>query len=231
MAVRHPGAPNDGVVVRKSVLVSLAVALVAVIVVAGALIWSGNDDDKPAGGSGGTSTAGDAGITVRDDSARLSEGGKATFVEFLDFECEACASLYPVVEDLRTQFGDDVTFVVRHMPLHTSSENAARAAEAAAEQGKFTEMYHRLFETQPDWGHAAEPEKDAFFALAEELDLDMAKFEADFEGAVVAERIEGSKADALELGVQGTPTFFLDGEKLEPETIDDLEEAIRDAIK
>ncbi|WP_420197541.1 DsbA family protein, partial [Dietzia maris] len=98
------------------------------VVLVVALLAAGNDSGSEQArpdDSAGT------GVLVREDSPRLSEGGDAVFVEFLDFECEACIALYPTIEDLREQYGDRVTFVVRHMPLHDNSMAAALAAEAA----------------------------------------------------------------------------------------------------
>ena len=112
-------------------------------------------------------------LLVRPQPAPVTDGPDATFVEFLDFECESCGALYPTIEELKDTYGDRVTFVVRHMPLHTSSVNAARAAEAAAEQGEFEAMYDLLFQRQADWGHQSSPEEDLFFDYAEELGLDM----------------------------------------------------------
>ncbi|KAB7744868.1 thioredoxin domain-containing protein [Nostocoides sp. F2B08] len=202
---------------------------VAALVLVGFLVFTGGGDDPepeatPTGGS-------NAELLVRDDSPRLSEGGEAVFVEFLDFECEACLALYPVIEDLREEYGDRVTFVVRHMPLHGNSVNAALAAEAAAEQGEFEAMYHRLFETAEQWGHQEASQRETFFGYAEDLGLDMDRFESAYDDPATLERIEQSQQDGQALGVQGTPTFFLDGELLQPQSITDLEDAFDAALQ
>ncbi|WP_226963615.1 thioredoxin domain-containing protein [Nostocoides sp. F2B08] len=208
---------------------SLAMIGVAALVLVGFLVFTGGGDDPepeatPTGGS-------NAELLVRDDSPRLSEGGEAVFVEFLDFECEACLALYPVIEDLREEYGDRVTFVVRHMPLHGNSVNAALAAEAAAEQGEFEAMYHRLFETAEQWGHQEASQRETFFGYAEDLGLDMDRFESAYDDPATLERIEQSQQDGQALGVQGTPTFFLDGELLQPQSITDLEDAFDAALQ
>ncbi|WEV79743.1 thioredoxin domain-containing protein [Janibacter cremeus] len=167
---------------------------------------------------------------VRQDSPRLTSGKDAVFVEFLDFECEACGAAHPVLEDLREQYGDRVSFVVRHMPLHNNSMNAALAAEAAAEQGEFEAMHDKLFQTQAEWSHQEASQMETFVGYAKELGLDMRQFRADLEDPALTERIEQSKQDALDLGVTGTPTFFLDGEKLELTTVADLEAALDAAV-
>ncbi|WP_454163643.1 DsbA family protein [Gordonia iterans] len=86
-------------------------------------------------------------------AATNSPTGRGSFVQFLDFECEGCLAAFPGVEELRTKSGNRVTFVVRHMPLHNNSMNAALASEATANQGKFEPMSKPLFETVGEWGH------------------------------------------------------------------------------
>jgi protein-disulfide isomerase len=159
-----------------------------------------------------------AGATlVRDDSHRLSTAadGKVTVVEFLDFECAACGAAYPGVERLRAEYGDRITYVVRYFPIasHPNAYNAAHAAEAAARQGKFEQMYVKLFDNQAAWGNTQESRAQTFAGYASELGLDMAKYTADVTSTDVAERVESDAADGTALGVQGTPTFFVNGER------------------
>ena len=201
----------------------VVVAVVAVLVVA-AMSGAGGDD-------GGPVTASDERL-VRPDSQRLTEptAPVATFVEFLDPECEACRAAAPTVEQLVETYGDRVTFVVRYFPLHSNSKDAARAAEAAAAQGRFDEMLARLFETQPEWGEKESSQRDFFFALAEGLGLDMDQFQQTFDDPETTELIERDLADARSLGLTGTPTFFLDGEQLQPRSADELERMVEDAV-
>ena len=210
----------------KNLKISLALVVIAVAAVLVIAAPSKEDGNTAAP----TSPAEQEQRLVRDDSPKLTDGTEATFVEFLDFECEACGAWYPVIEDLKATYGDRISFVVRYMPLHTSSVNAAKAAEAAGEQGKYKEMFDILFQRQTDWGHKDTPEEQKLFGYAEELDLDMAQFRTDFDSAEVAARIEQSTADGKSLGVQGTPTMFLDGKKISPETPDDLASAFEAAV-
>ncbi|MGA4844068.1 DsbA family protein [Streptomyces sp. G45] len=155
---------------------------------------------------------------VRESSHRLSDPkrGELTIVEFLDFECEACGAMYPVVERLREEYGDRVTFVARYFPLpgHRNGELAARTAEAAARQGKFKEMYAKLFTTQRDWGEARESKRDTFRGYAKDLGLDLRAFDAALDDRATARRVATDLSDGLGLDVRGTPTFFVDGEKV-----------------
>ena len=108
--------------------------------------------------------------------------------------------------------------------------NAALAAEAAAEQGEFEAMHDKLFETQDEWGHSESSQAKVFEGYAEELGLDMAEYRKDIKDPALKKRIEQSEADARDLGVTGTPTFFIDGEKFEPSTVEDFDTALDEAI-
>ena len=173
----------------------------------------------------------DAGQLVRENSRVLSQAPdeQAVLVEFLDYECEACRAAYPFVEDLRAEYGDTVTFVHRYFPLpgHRNSMNAAVAVEAAAQQGQYEAMYQRMFETQAEWGESGQDQSAVFRGYAEDLGLDMAAFDAAVTDPATTERVELDVADGEALGVGGTPTFYLDGEVLNPESL----EAFRDAVE
>ena len=169
---------------------------------------------------------------VRDDSQRLStaEDGKVTFVEFLDYECEACGAAYPAIEELRETYDGQVTFVVRNFPLHNNSEAAARAAEAAADQSKFAEMYSMLFETQAEWGEQSDSKEELFFQYGEDLGLDMDRFREVYDDPATLAKIEQDQADGQALGVTGTPSFFLNGEMMEISSFEDLTAQIDEAL-
>ncbi|MFI6697510.1 DsbA family protein [Streptomyces sp. NPDC050509] len=171
---------------------------------------------------------------VRGTSHRLTrpESSELTVVEFLDFECEACGAAYPVVEKLREEYKDRVTFVARYFPMpgHRNGELAARTAEAAAQQGKFEQMYSKLFTTQAQWGEAEESKETVFRGFAEQLGLDMAEFNAALNDPATAERVRADQRDGLGLGVQGTPTFFIDGEEVTPASPQELTALIENRL-
>lgn len=139
---------------------------------------------------------------------------------------------YPIVEDLRERFAGEITYVVRYFPLpgHFNSQNAALAAEAAAQQDRLEEMYSRLFETQAEWGEAQESRADLFRGFAEEIGLDMAAYDTAIADPATLERVEFDFNAGQELGVNSTPTFFLEGEQLQLQQLDDLENAIEAAV-
>ncbi|MGH3689184.1 MAG: DsbA family protein [Microbacterium sp.] len=210
----------------KATLIAIAVAVVLLI----AGIVFAITQQQPAA----PSESGEPQQTVRTDSHVLDDGGEGavTLVEFLDFECEACGAFYPVVEDLREKYDGEITYVVRYFPLpgHINSSQAALAAEAAGQQDRFEDMYKRLFETQAQWGEQQEETPEVFRALAEELGLDMAAYDAAIADPATAQRVQSDKTDGEKLGVNSTPTFFIDGEKVELQAWDDLEKAIEKAV-
>lgn len=152
---------------------------------------------------------------VREDSHRLTTPRRSelTVVEFLDFECEGCGAVHPTVERLRAEYGDRVTFIARYFPVpgHRNSTTAALAVEAAARQGEFEAMYGKLFATQKEWGEAKESKAALFRTYAVTLGLDVAKYDAAVKAPATLERVRADQRDGLALGVQGTPTFFVDG--------------------
>ena len=155
-----------------------------------------------------------------------------TVVEFLDFECPACGSLYPYVEEIREYYDGDINYVVRHFPLssHANALNASIAVEAAGQQGKLEEMFHRVFETQREWGGGQASEVDRFRGFAEDLGLDLDAYDAAVADPATEARVMQDYDAGVELGVTGTPTFFLDGEQLTLTDPNDLPNAIDEAL-
>ena len=131
-----------------------------------------------------------------------------TVVEFGDYECPYCGEAYPVVKALQERLGDQICFVFRNFPLaqaHPHAEEAAEAAEAAASQGKFWEMHDMLYENQD----ALEPEDLVRYARA--LDLDLPRFVREMGDHLYAERVREDFRSGVRSGVNGTPTFFING--------------------
>lgn len=224
----------------KAALITIPAVFVAVLVllVVLALGKAGNSQGGTAPGTDGTQ--GPEAVNkppvplVVENSHVLDDAGPdaPTFVEFLDLECEACASIYPVMEEMRERYAGKVNFVVRYFPIpaHLNSMNAAVAVEAAAQQGKFEEMYQRMFETQLEWGEKQESEAPRFRGFAEDLGLDMAAYDAAVADPATQERVEFDFEQGQILGVQGTPTFFLEDQLFQPETVTDITDALDGAI-
>lgn len=172
---------------------------------------------------------------VREDSHRTTSPAteKAQLVEFLDYECGPCRAVDPLVEELKEEFGDRITFVSRHYPLpfHRNANSAALAAEAAAQQGKYGHMHARLFESQPQWGDSQDSQAPLFRDFARELGLDLAAYDAAVADHRTAEKIQRDIADGKALGVNGTPTFFLDGKKLTLTSGEQFRQLLADAAR
>ena len=209
----------------------VSAALVAAFAVVVTVLLVAGRSDRQTSADGGTN----GGVElVREDSHRLGEpgAGNVTLVEWLDFECESCLAAYPFVEQLREDYAGRVTFVARYMPMpgHPNAENAAVAVEAAAQQGEFEAMYHRMYETQEQWSHRQESQAAVFRGFAEDLGLDLAAYDDAVADPATLERVLSDRDDGLALGVEGTPSFFLDGEKVEVQTTDEFVELIETAL-
>ncbi|MEF3121731.1 DsbA family protein [Kocuria flava] len=195
-------------------------ALLAAVIVAAAIAFF------TARGASTAAAPADAGQVVRENSRVLAQAPdeQAVLVEFLDYECESCRAAYPFIEELRAEYAETVTFVHRYFPLpgHRNAVNAALAVEAAAQQGQYEPMYQRMYETQAQWGESAEEKSAVFRGFAQEMGLDMAAYDAAVADPATLERIKLDIADGVALGVQGTPTFYLDGEVLNPDTLEEF---------
>lgn len=189
---------------------------------------------KPSTEPGGAQAAGASSSVVRQDSHVLDEAGEGApvLVEFLDFECEACLAAYPLVEQVRKEYAGELTFVVRYFPIdgHANSMNAAVAVEAAAQQGRFEDMYERMYQTQPEWGEQQESKAPLFRQFAQELGLDIEAYDAAVVDPATQQRVEQDRQDGMALGVQGTPTFFLDGEPMQLTSAEDFRAQIDAAV-
>lgn len=178
---------------------------------------------------------GDPKTILANDHVRGGKEGSVTLIEYGDFQCPACGSYYPMLKELESTYGDKVNFVFRHFPLiqiHPNAFAAARAAEAAGNQGKFFEMHDKLYDTQRAWGEATTNQQSLFESYAEELGLNMEQFKNDYASNEVADRINQDLSTGQQtFDVNSTPTFVLDGVKItSPSTIDDFKQVLDKAI-
>lgn len=143
-----------------------------------------------------------------------------TLVEYGDYECPHCGRAHPIVQEVRRQMGHRLRFVFRNFPLaeaHPHAVHAAEAAEAAGAQGRFWEMHDLLFERQ----QALEDSDLARYAR--HLGLDAERFRQDLTAGTFADRVRQDFRSGVRSGVNGTPTFFIDGARhdgpWDPETL------------
>jgi protein-disulfide isomerase len=151
-------------------------------------------------------------LAVRaDDPARGSPKAPVTLVVFSDFQCPFCARVGPTLDEVERQYRDKVRIVWKHQPLsfHQNALPAAEAAEAAREQGKFWQMHDRLFAAQ------RELSPSTYERIAREIGLDLRRFEAATRSGKHRSRIQEDQQLAARVGASGTPTMFVNGEKVE----------------
>lgn len=150
-----------------------------------------------------------------------------TIVEWADFQCGYCAMMYPVLEKLSQRFPSSVRVVFKHYPLsiHPHADPAARASIAAGKQGKFWPMHHRLFEEQPKL------ELQDLEQYAKDIGLDLAQFRKDLSADDTTARIAKDKAQAEQLGLDGTPMIFINGRLVSLAGLNEVTTDLEDWVK
>ncbi len=154
---------------------------------------------------------------------------KVTIVEFLDPECESCAAFNPTMKSVLNEYKGRVRFVVRYMLFHGNSKLAALATEAAGQQGKYWEMQEQLF-SRHEWTHQQSPQNDKFEQMAQELGLDLEKFKKDMKDEKTLANIEADFQEGPAIGVNGTPTIFVNGRLLYELTSQKLKSLIEEEL-
>ncbi len=200
--------------------------IVAVVVILIGGLWFLNRTIKTA--------PADATVLVRDDSQRKgSENAEVTIVEFGDFQCPSCATVEPIIKQTLAQYSEDqVAFVFRNFPLsqHQFAILSAETAEIAGDQGKYWEMHDLLYERQNEWSLTANP-RDLFIGYAKTLGLDTEKFTADLDAEKYNDKIDRDVADGVSLGINATPTIYVNGVKIMIQNDHTLSDAINEALK
>lgn len=195
---------------EAKILIGIGVATLILIV--GAIFFLGKSSQSQSG----PIPKADNSILLKDDSFKVATASaKVTIVEFSDFQCPACKSVQPTVDQILKDYRGKVNFYYRHFPLpqHKNAIPAALAAEAALEQGKFWEMANILFSKQEEWAESSNA-KDLFLDYTKELNLNEDQFKKDLENNKFTQKIERDNTDALTLKLNSTPTFFVNGEKV-----------------
>jgi protein-disulfide isomerase len=169
------------------------------------------------------------------DHVTGSDAKKVLFIEYGDYQCPSCGGAYPHLNTILEEYGEDITFVFRNFPLtsmHPNARAAAAVAEAAGLQGKYWEMHDMLYEKQNDWsGLDASQRTSVFNGYASSLGLDMAKFETDIASKNVNQKISFDLALGKSVDTSATPTFFLNGEKLDDSTASGIVQGSLDALR
>ncbi len=211
--------------VSINVVLTIVVVVVAVVVIGGVLFIGSKKQQTPAPGAQVAPT-----VMQRPNSHFLSQapGSKVRLTEYFDFQCPACYQYYSMVtKQLEQQYHGRITYIARNLPLspspHPLAQLAAQAGEAAANQGKFDQMFHMMYDNYTQWAVAGQQvnsdqqhAQQVFDGFAQQLGLDMNKFHQDMNSPATLDQIKQDKADAASGGAQGTPTFFINGRRFEP---------------
>ena len=202
----------------------LGILLTTVVIIGGAIFAFSRPSNAPLV---------DSKLLMPGDSYKIgSPSATVLLVEFGDFQCPACGAYHLVVKQLLEKYKDSVALVFRHFPLpmHPNAVPASIAVEAAGKQGKFWEMYNKVYESQKEW--SAEKDTGNIFAeYALSLSLNVEQFRTDVKDPALKKKIDRDVADATALGINSTPSFFLNGERIQnPASLEDFETLIKAAI-
>ncbi|OLF05697.1 thioredoxin [Actinophytocola xinjiangensis] len=234
-----PNIPRRGL--SPNAIVTIVIVVVAVLVIGGVLLFNRSSQRDDEGGAGSGEIPAELRVQPDSNTLTTTPGNTVTLVEFLDFQCPACAAYYEhVTNAIETDYAGRITFVTRNFPIesHPLAQPAARVAEAAAKQGKYREMYHTLYDNYQDWAISEDGEQLSdderraatfFDRYATEIGLDLDRFRADRDSAAVQERIDADQAAGQQVGVTGTPTFFVNGKRFHPSSdqVTDVDKQLR----
>ncbi|UQB69279.1 DsbA family protein [Epilithonimonas zeae] len=154
------------------------------------------------------------------DHAQGNDNADLVIVEYGDYQCPYCGAAYPVLKELMKEFGSQVKFVFRNFPLsemHQYARPAAIAAEAANLQGKFWEMHDAIYENQGSLNELF------LFELAEKIGLNISQFKEDIQKTELEEKVDSDFESGIVSGVNGTPSFFVNGNKFNGSAMDLLQ--------
>ncbi|HZS43478.1 MAG TPA: thioredoxin domain-containing protein [Blastocatellia bacterium] len=200
----------------------------------GALLYNSQAHVEVASGSGG-STLTPPPLHPGAEPAHLRGDSQAPVVleEFGDFQCPVCGRFYKDLKMVEAEYGSKLRVIFREFPIqsiHPHSLEAAHAAEAAGLQGKFWEMHDLLYENQDIWVKEANP-RATFDTYAKGIGLNVNQFDNDMNGSVVAGRCISDQVKARDMGVNGTPSIFIDGKPPRDKNIDAIRNAINEELK
>lgn len=152
-------------------------------------------------------------------------------VEFLDPECESCREFYPMVKMLLSEFDGKVQLIIRYAPFHGNSKFIVKVIEAARKQGKYWETLELLFQHLPEWGSHHNPRPELVWNYLPQLGLDIERLKQDMNDPALDKMIEREIQDGRDLGVRGTPSFFVNGKPLERFGYEHLRVLIQENLK
>jgi len=158
--------------------------------------------------------------TPAGDSVATSKG-VVTIDEYGDYQCPPCGALHPIIKSLKSEYGDRIQFAFHHFPLtqiHSHALEASSAAAAAGLQGKFWEMHNLLYENQSVWSEVGDF-RPIVLDFARKIGLDLQRFMRDIDGIQVVTLIRDDATRGNLLGVNSTPTIFINGQMIANENL------------
>jgi protein-disulfide isomerase len=203
-----------------------AIVFAALVIVFGAIfVLTKEKADAPTGGKG----------PAQASNHVLGDNKKGvTLVEYGDFQCPACTAYHPLVKAVIEKYKSDISFQFVSFPLTSIHQNAMaahRAAEAANMQGKYWEMHDLLYTNSQAWSRASNT-TTVFESFAQQLGLDVPKFKQDAASSTVNGIINADLAKGKKLNISSTPTFFLNGKKIDqpPQSVEEFNKLIDNAL-
>lgn len=204
----------------KPLLAAVAAALVAVFLVAG--YWYRRAETGAA-----TIDPAMAARLVKPYNVTVGpSNAPVTLVEFLDPECESCGAMYPIIKQVMAEYGDRVRLVIRYMPLHQNAAYASVVLEAARLQNKYWELADVMFQRQAEWASHHAPRSELLMTYAAQVGLDVERLRVATTDPSLRARIQQDRDDGIALGVDRTPTIFINGTPLARLGYGPLREAI-----
>lgn len=188
------------------------IGIITAILVFGGVFFLSKGNSGQSSQSAGT-TANMATLTANASHSKTFSDAKVTITEFADYQCPACAMYYPQIKQIQKEYDGKINFYYRHFPLpqHGFARTAIKAAEAAGEQNKFWEMSELLYTRQESW---TQNPTESFMSYAKELGLDEKAFAEMLNSSKYDGRIEQDLKDANAVGVDSTPTIFINDKKM-----------------
>ncbi|MEP7205059.1 MAG: thioredoxin domain-containing protein [Candidatus Saccharibacteria bacterium] len=161
---------------------------------------------------------------------------KVVLIEYGDFQCPACGKSFPGINTITEEYKATITYIFRNFPLpastHPNALAAAATVESAGLQGKYWEMYDLVYENQQQWSNLTGAARtDMFISYANRLGLNETKFKTDLSDPAITQKIAFDRAIGDKLGINSTPTFFLNGVKLDSDTVSDVQNSNGDKLR
>jgi protein-disulfide isomerase len=226
-------AVTSGTILAMSKMAKpLIIIVIALVIAGGAAFYMSKQSAVTTEVSG--SSSGDS-LAPGGGRVRGAENAALTLVEFGDYQCPSCGYYAPIVDEMLHRYPQDVKLVFHHYPLvgiHPWAMAAAKAAEAAGDQGKFWEMHDMLYANQEAWSRSQNAES-MFLSFAAQIGLDNNRFMQSMRSPLVEQRVLEDVVRAREGKVDVTPTFFINGQRVtsRPDTPDKFSELIQAALR